>query len=160
MPLCDCGSGIEYESCCGPYLKGALAPTAESLMRSRYTAHVRGDVGYIKRTAEPEEGKESDPQEIAQILKNRKYLGLNILSAKDGCPGDAAGYVEYAYRFSENGRTYRQQEKGRFVCRDGAWLFEDSEVDPKSGFEPGPKTGRNDLCPCGSGKKYKKCCGA
>ena len=23
-----------------------------------------------------------------------------------------------------------------------------------------PKTGRNDLCPCGSGKKYKKCCGA
>jgi preprotein translocase subunit SecA len=24
----------------------------------------------------------------------------------------------------------------------------------------GPKTGRNDPCPCGSGKKYKKCCGA
>ena len=23
-----------------------------------------------------------------------------------------------------------------------------------------PKTGRNDDCPCGSGKKYKKCCGA
>ncbi|RUA06410.1 MAG: hypothetical protein DSY38_04320, partial [Fusobacteria bacterium] len=21
------------------------------------------------------------------------------------------------------------------------------------------KVGRNDLCPCGSGKKYKKCCG-
>ncbi len=24
---------------------------------------------------------------------------------------------------------------------------------------PEPKIGRNDLCPCGSGKKYKKCCG-
>jgi uncharacterized protein YecA (UPF0149 family) len=24
----------------------------------------------------------------------------------------------------------------------------------------GPKVGRNDPCPCGSGKKYKKCCGA
>jgi len=23
-----------------------------------------------------------------------------------------------------------------------------------------PETGRNELCPCGSGKKYKKCCGA
>jgi len=23
-----------------------------------------------------------------------------------------------------------------------------------------PKVGRNDPCPCGSGKKYKKCCGA
>ena len=22
----------------------------------------------------------------------------------------------------------------------------------------GPKVGRNDVCPCGSGKKYKKCC--
>jgi preprotein translocase subunit SecA len=22
-----------------------------------------------------------------------------------------------------------------------------------------PKVGRNDPCPCGSGKKYKKCCG-
>ncbi|HEX7892619.1 MAG TPA: SEC-C metal-binding domain-containing protein [Terriglobales bacterium] len=24
----------------------------------------------------------------------------------------------------------------------------------------GVKVGRNDPCPCGSGKKYKKCCGA
>jgi SEC-C motif len=23
-----------------------------------------------------------------------------------------------------------------------------------------PKVGRNDPCPCGTGKKYKKCCGA
>ena len=23
-----------------------------------------------------------------------------------------------------------------------------------------PKVGRNDPCPCGSGRKYKKCCGA
>jgi len=25
--------------------------------------------------------------------------------------------------------------------------------------KPSPKVGRNDPCPCGSGKKYKKCCG-
>ena len=23
-----------------------------------------------------------------------------------------------------------------------------------------PKVGRNDPCPCGSGKKYKRCCGS
>ena len=26
--------------------------------------------------------------------------------------------------------------------------------------QPPKRIGRNDLCPCGSGKKYKKCCGA
>ncbi len=34
---------------------------------------------------------------------------------------------------------------------------------PRSGQQPvrvGPKIGRNQPCPCGSGKKYKKCCGA
>ena len=25
-------------------------------------------------------------------------------------------------------------------------------------YHAGPKIGRNDPCPCGSGKKYKKCC--
>jgi SEC-C motif len=33
------------------------------------------------------------------------------------------------------------------------------EEPPPSSVTPG-KVGRNDLCPCGSGKKYKKCCGA
>ncbi len=27
-------------------------------------------------------------------------------------------------------------------------------------IRPTPKVGRNDPCPCGSGKKFKKCCGA
>jgi preprotein translocase subunit SecA len=30
----------------------------------------------------------------------------------------------------------------------------------KAPVKVGPKVGRNDPCPCGSGKKYKKCCGA
>ena len=35
------------------------------------------------------------------------------------------------------------------------------ETGQKEAVEPirtGPKIGRNDPCPCGSGKKYKKCC--
>lgn len=35
---------------------------------------------------------------------------------------------------------------------DGSWLA------PETYVRPGPKVGRNDPCPCGSGKKYKKCC--
>ena len=29
----------------------------------------------------------------------------------------------------------------------------------KTVVNEGPKVGRNDPCPCGSGKKYKNCCG-
>ena len=35
-----------------------------------------------------------------------------------------------------------------------------AEEDSKKPVVNGETTGRNDLCPCGSGKKFKKCCGA
>ena len=35
----------------------------------------------------------------------------------------------------------------------------DGKAAPKVN-KPSEKVGRNDACPCGSGKKYKKCCGA
>ena len=42
-----------------------------------------------------------------------------------------------------------------------AWRL--ANYQPPKGMGParrtGPKVGRNDPCPCGSGKKYKKCCG-
>lgn len=38
---------------------------------------------------------------------------------------------------------------------------EDLDVDeyPETFVRPAPKVGRNDACPCGSGKKFKRCCG-
>ncbi len=38
--------------------------------------------------------------------------------------------------------------------------FYDDDDDDKPYKRESPKVGRNDPCPCGSGKKYKKCCGA
>ena len=35
----------------------------------------------------------------------------------------------------------------------------DAEVEKKPYVRKGAKIGRNDPCPCGSGKKYKNCCG-
>jgi len=40
---------------------------------------------------------------------------------------------------------------------DGALEF---AIPVEQFVRPGPKVGRNDPCPCGSGKKYKKCCGS
>ncbi len=50
LAACPCGSGRAFADCCGPLIAGAAAPTAEALMRSRYTAHVRGAVDYIVDT--------------------------------------------------------------------------------------------------------------
>ncbi|WP_443090102.1 SEC-C metal-binding domain-containing protein [Dictyobacter aurantiacus] len=43
------------------------------------------------------------------------------------------------------------------AARNGASSSATSTTTDANGF---PKVGRNDLCPCGSGKKYKKCHGA
>jgi SEC-C motif-containing protein len=158
MSSCPCGSKLEFDACCGPYLAGALAPTAEALMRSRYTAHVRSDLDHIERTDAPELREKFNRLDYKRLLEETKYLGLEILGVKDGGVDDETGQVEYAYRYTRNGQTCFQQEVGNFVRENGAWLFKDSKINPKSGRIS--KTGRNDMCPCGSGKKFKKCCGA
>ena len=37
---------------------------------------------------------------------------------------------------------------------------EEDTAAPRTPAKAQPRVGRNDPCPCGSGKKYKKCCGA
>jgi len=49
-------------------------------------------------------------------------------------------------------RVIERPEERKMVMNQG----EDAEKKP---VHVGEKTGRNDPCPCGSGKKYKKCCG-
>jgi len=59
-------------------------------------------------------------------------------------------------------RVMRQRQRNVVESRGGA----DGKAEPAAGaprqavVRQGPKVGRNDPCPCGSGKKYKKCCGA
>lgn len=50
---------------------------------------------------------------------------------------------------------YVKEEEPVHRGADPDWV----RVDPQPCRAP-PKPGRNDPCPCGSGKKYKKCCGA
>jgi len=160
MSLCPCGSNTEFDLCCASYLAGKLAPTAEALMRSRYTAHVMGNIDHIVRTYVLEERGEDYRDKVKHTVDQTKWLGLEILSTKDGGPDDQTGQVEYTYRYTQKGHIFLQQEIGNFVRKNGAWLYKDSVVNPKSGALPVYKQGRNDVCACGSGKKYKKCCGA
>ena len=159
---CPCGSGRVYSDCCGPLIEGkAAAQTAEALMRARYTAHANGAVDYIVETTHPAKRAGVNREQVSQWSKSSQWLGLEVLATEAGGNGDEAGTVEFSARYRQKGKTYDHREIAEFAKQDGTWYFVDGRPPKTEQFiRQGPKIGRNDPCPCGSGKKYKKCCGA
>lgn len=172
---CPCGSGQDAESCCRPFISGQKRPdTAEKLMRSRYTAYVLGEIQYLKTTLAPESQKDFDFAATKGWAAKAKWKKLEIVSTEAGGPGDKKGKVEFVATYTQDGRGIEHHEVSTFRKGDqGEWLFIDGESHtheegqghhhhhpkPATFVREAPKVGRNDPCPCGSGKKYKKCCG-
>jgi len=149
---CPCGSQIPEAACCARYLDGGPAPSALALMRSRYTAFVRGDVDYLVKTHDPATRGGLD----LAGLRGTEWTGLEIVSSSEN--GDS-GVVEFIASGVTGGVPFRQRERSRFRRVDGNWLYIDGDLRA----EPVRRIaapGRNHPCPCGSGKKYKKCHGA
>jgi SEC-C motif-containing protein len=161
MKPCPCGSGRSYAECCEPYISGVeKPPTAEVLMRSRYSAYAEHVIDYIIGTCVREEGREAiDVKETREWSEQSKWLGLKILSTDKGGANDSQGTVEFEASYERNGLRDLHHEQARFKKVDGQWLYEDGHVVPVTVVRTSPKVGRNDPCPCGSGKKYKHCCG-
>ncbi|WP_067701390.1 YchJ family protein [Erwinia sp. ErVv1] len=147
---CPCCSGLEYSLCCHPYLNDmAIAPTPETLMRSRYTAYAMQNADYLIATWHPSCGAESFRPALEASFATTRWLSLHIIEAKK--PRDSSeGFVTFFARFSENQRHSFISERSRFLREEQRWYYIDGTF---------PETGRNDRCPCGSGKKFKKCCG-
>jgi SEC-C motif-containing protein len=161
MTMCHCGSGRPYSDCCAPYISGSeTAPTAEALMRSRYSAYVEGAVDYLGDTLHPDHRGDWDREATRRWSEDAEWLGLEVLSRRAGQAGDSEGWVEFVASFKEDGVAKRHHEHSRFQSEDGRWFYVDGDVPkPQTQRHQQPKVGRNDPCPCGSGKKYKKCCG-
>nr|WP_284710665.1 YchJ family protein [Desulfovibrio aminophilus] len=158
MTQCPCGSGRDLEACCGPIVRGEIpAPTAEALMRSRYSAYVLNQTEHLKRSLLPEDQSKHDAEGVRQWAESATWLGLTVHSASES--GDA-GAVEFAAAFELNGMRQEHREEAEFERRDGIWYYSGGRVRGADPVVKGPKVGRNDPCPCGSGKKFKKCCGA
>jgi SEC-C motif-containing protein len=87
---CPCGTGSAFDTCCGPLLAGEPAPTAERLMRSRYTAFVLGDGGHLLRTWHPT----TRPSRV-DLDPGLAWTALEVLRTEAGGPGDAFGVVEF-----------------------------------------------------------------
>ena len=159
---CPCGSGNTLVQCCGPILAGTVrAATAEALMRSRYTAYVLCDLAHLRRSLDTRWREVFDEEGARSWSENATWQGLTIHSTKGGGETDQEGEVEFTAAYHMDGEDQRMRERARFKRRNNVWYYQDGKV--KSGQETvvlsGPKVGRNDPCPCGSGKKYKKCCG-
>ncbi|MES9980019.1 MAG: YchJ family metal-binding protein, partial [Candidatus Thiodiazotropha sp. 6PLUC5] len=90
-----------------------------------------------------------------------EWLKLEVVETDKGTADDEEGSVEFIATYKERGTIRPHHEISHFTRVDGKWYFVDGElVSPKTEVRKQPKVGRNEPCPCGSGKKFKKCCGA
>ena len=162
MSECPCGSGKAYEACCEPIVTGAQpAATAEALMRSRYTAYVKRAYDHLERTLSEKERADFSVDHAKQWAEQSEWLGLTILRTEQGGPEDTEGLVEFTARFRSGGKDHEHVETAVFAREAGNWVYAGQMNAPGVTYRrEAPKVGRNDPCPCGSGKKYKKCCGA
>ena len=158
---CPCGSGSLLEACCEPFIEGRDAPeTAEQLMRSRYTAYAMGHVGYIVSTHDPRTRRAGLRESVEKWTRSARFVGLEIIATEAGGAEDSAGLVEFEARFEEGGEPHTLRERSRFRKHRGRWVFcSGSTASAQQVTRAAPKVGRNEPCPCGSGKKYKRCCG-
>jgi SEC-C motif-containing protein len=131
-------------------------------MRSRYSAFAVENIDYLERTLAPEARHDFDRKAIAHWARNSQWLGLDILSTEEGQVGDKSGYVEFIAHFVNEGERLAHRERSlfRFDDAEERWYFVEEANRKSAPIVKGAQPGRNDPCPCGSGKKYKKCCGA
>ncbi|MFJ3377538.1 YchJ family protein [Pseudomonas sp. NPDC086112] len=148
--ICPCGSGTLLDACCGHYHAGHPAPSAEVLMRSRYSAYVLGLIDYLVATTLPAQQAGLDRQSISDWSAQSTWLGLEVESAEvfGGQPEHA--FVTFTARWHDSSGEHSHCERSSFVQNAGHWYF----IDPTVSL----KAGRNDACPCASGQKFKKCC--
>ncbi|MGD8999730.1 MAG: YchJ family metal-binding protein [Granulosicoccaceae bacterium] len=153
---CPCGSDLQYAECCGPLHDGARqAATAKALMRARYSAFVTRNETFLldswHSSTRPDhvfEANEVPPD----------WRGLSVLNTQRGGEHDDDGQVEFIARFEIDGKPGQLHETSEFRREQGQWRYLDGRTNKGQPLRR-EKTGRNDPCPCGSGKKYKKCCG-
>lgn len=157
---CPCLSGKMFKNCCNPYFeKTATPPTAEALMRSRYTAFVVEEVDYIYETHDPATRGDVDIEEIRAWAEQSDWEGLSVVSKEAGGENDDSGKVEFVAHYTLHGKDHHHHESSIFTRKEGKWYFTEGTIVNNTVRRDGPKIGRNDPCVCGSGKKFKKCCG-
>jgi len=148
---CPCKSGLTYQQCCQPFHQKQQYPTnCEQLMRSRFSGYILQLGHYLFDTYHADYRGNLTPTQLAE--KTVEWKNLQIIETDTL---DTTGFVEFKAWYIDENQLSCLHERSRFIKLDKQWLYCDGDIYPeqKSG-----KINRNDPCPCGSGKKYKKCC--
>ena len=155
MSECHCGKKVSFEDCCEPIINGDRhAESAEQLMRARYSAYVTAAIDFLHDSLHPDSREDFDHDSTKKWAEGSTWNQLTILSTKAGEARDKVGSVDFIASYTdEDDNSHRHCERSQFKRIAGQWFFCDGQtIAPE-------KVGRNDPCSCGSGKKYKKCCG-
>ena len=157
--MCYCGETKPFSDCCEPIISGEKsAQTVEQLMRSRYSAYVVVDVKYLIATTYPTQQKNYDEADIQAWAEANKWQKLEVIAKQKGKFNEEDGEVEFKASYIDiTGTPQIHHEKSTFVKENGQWYYLSGIIDSTSAVTQIQK--RNDFCACGSGKKYKKCCG-
>lgn len=138
-------------TCCGRYLIDNQHPdTPEKLMRSRYSAYVTGNFQYILDTYAPKIRASLSIDLLSQDHTSTKWASLVIVNSSK------KNQVEFKATYQFDNEWFILHEESTFIQLDNQWFYLDGKMLKSNGQM---KPGRNDLCPCDSGKKFKKCCG-
>ena len=167
--LCPCGLGASLENCCGRYVNGTeWAPSAEALMRSRFTAYAVGQVDYLLATLHESKRRRGEKLQLRRSLEQTRWVYLQVLKTVAGQAGDEQGEVEFVAVYGlanpvsgmagllgqrAEPQLGQMHERSRFVWEAGRWFYLDGEQLPD--YQPQ----RNQPCWCGSDKKFKQCHG-
>lgn len=144
---CPCHSGLAYVDCCQPLHHGLIATTPEALMRSRYCAFALRLSDYLLQSWHP-----STRPEQLDLQGSPDWKSLQIITTDQK---DARGRVHFRALYQTGKRWGFLEEESDFVFEAGHWYYLSGQ--PREGQI---KPGRNDPCPCGSGRKFKLCCGS
>ena len=154
---CLCGSNITYGECYQPFHTAQKIPTtAEALMRSRYTAYALRDGAYLQATWDITKR----PESIDFSRETINWLRLEITETKKGGIKDSKGQVTFKAFYSQDNEEYVMNEISRFTKQGGRWFYLDGIIKSIGNVGLQTNTGKNAPCACGSGKKFKRCCGA
>jgi len=143
--MCVCGNKQEFSECCEPIItKKQKAKTPEALMRSRYSAYTTANGAYLVYSAAKENRYADDIALIEGFSNSVEWLKLDVLET-------IGNQVEFKAYYRDKEGIQILHERSNFIQEEGEWRYSEGEL-----FNA--KVERNESCPCGSGKKYKKCC--
>ena len=127
--ICPCGSGHHYGDCCLSYHDGKQSsPTAEALMRARYSAYVMGDIDYLVKTTLPANRSSNLRAAYQSTHDSIRWLGLKVIPTWLGSESDKVGKVEFRADYEQDGRRGVHREVSRFRRAGGEWFYVDGEI--------------------------------